>query len=350
MSLTQRIKQKAQNLGFELVGVAPVAPVPELAFYRDWIEAGYAGRMHYLERSADKKQDLRRVVPEAQSVIVCGKIYHTQHPLSIERQGKDNGWISRYSWGNDYHEALQEKLFELVDFLKSESEDEVITRTYVDTGPVIDRVTAKYAGMGWFGKNTCLINQNLGSWFFIGEIITSLRLEYDTPAPDRCGTCNRCIDACPTDAILEPYVLDSRLCISYLTIELRGNIPVALREGIGNHVFGCDICQDVCPWNRKAPTTNDSAFLPREGLVSPDLKALASMSVEQFREKFKGSPIKRTKYAGFLRNVVVAMGNSGDPKFLPTLNEFRHNEDPVIADHAEWAREKINSNLSVGVE
>jgi len=350
MSLTLGIKQKAKDLGFELVGISPVVPVPELAFYRDWIEAGYAGQMDYLKRNTDKKQDIRRVVAEAQSVIVCGKIYHTGHPLSIDLKGKDKGWISRYAWGDDYHDALQAQLFELIDFVKSESEDEVIARPYVDTGPVIDRVYAKYAGIGWFGKNTCLIEQNLGSWFFVGEIITSLQLDYDGPAPDRCGTCTRCIDACPTDAILEPYLLDSRLCISYLTIELKGDIPVSLREGIGNHVFGCDICQDVCPWNGKAASTDDSTFQPREGLVNPDLMALASMSAEQFRDKFKGSPIKRTKFAGFLRNVAVAMGNAGETKFLPVLHELCQNEDPMIARHAEWAIEKINAKIPMGVQ
>ncbi len=341
MSLTEQIKHKAADLGFELVGIAPVEPVPELSFYRDWIEAGYAGKMAYLERSADKKSDIRQVVPEAKSVIVCAKFYHAPQPLSVEKEDRDCGWISRYAWGDDYHDLLQKKLFELIDFLQAEAPEPVLTRAYVDTGPVVDRVFAKYAGIGWFGKNTCIINQKLGSWFFLGEIITSIELDYDHPAPDRCGSCQRCIDACPTDALLEPYVLDSRRCISYLTIELRDDIPVETRAGIGNHVFGCDICQDVCPWNNRAQSTRDPEFQPRPGLLAPRLDELASLTVEQFRARFKGSPIKRAKYKGFLRNVAVAMGNSRNQQFLPILEELLQDDEPLIAEHARWAKSKI---------
>ena len=343
MSLTANIKQKADELGFELVGVAPVEPVPELSFYKDWIEAGYAGKMQYLERNIEKREDVTKVVPDAKSVIVCGKIYHTPHPLSIEQKDRARGWISRYAWGDDYHDVIKKKLFDLVDFIKEERPEEFVNRLYVDTGPVVDRVFAKYAGIGWFGKNTCIINQKLGSWFFIGEIITSLELEYDTPVPDRCGSCNRCIEAGQTDAILEPYVLDSRLCISYLTIELRDEIPTEQRDGIGNHLFGCDICQDVCPWNRKAATTDDAEFQPRDGLLNPDLVEFANMDLESFREKFKKSPIKRSKYRGFMRNVAVAMGNSENKQFLSPLRKLVENDDPLVAEHAQWAIEKINS-------
>ncbi len=347
MSLAERIKNKAGELGFELAGIAPVAPVPELAFYKEWIEAGYAGKMGYLERNAAKKSDLHNVVPEARSVIVCGKIYDTNNPLSTECQDSHKGWISRYGWGNDYHTVLEKKLFDLIDFVKSENETAVITRPYVDTGPVIDRVFAKYAGIGWFGKNTCVINQRHGSWFFIAEIITDLQLDCDSPPPDRCGTCSRCIDACPTDAILEPYVLDSRLCISYLTIELKGDIPVELRDGIGNHVFGCDICQDVCPWNSKSSKTDDRNFQPRKGLLNPDLEELGRLSADEFREWFSGSPLKRIKYKGFLRNVAVAMGNSGNMAFLSILEELCKNDEESVATHAAWARDKIISQTSI---
>ena len=343
MSLTANIKQKAVELGFELVGVAPVEPVPELSFYKDWIEAGYAGKMQYLERNIEKRDDVTKVVPDAKSVIVCGKIYHTPHPISTEQKDRARGWISRYAWGDDYHDVIKKKLFDLVDFIKEESPEEFVNRLYVDTGPVVDRVFAKYAGIGWFGKNTCIINQKLGSWFFIGEIITSLELDYDTASPDRCGSCNRCIEACPTDAILEPYVLDARLCISYLTIELRDEIPTEQRDGIGNHLFGCDICQDVCPWNRKAATTDALEFQPRDGLLNPDLVEFANMDLESFREKFKKSPIKRSKYRGFMRNVAVAMGNSEDKQFLPSLRKLAENDDPLVAEHAQWAIDKINS-------
>ena len=345
MSLSQKIKHYAHEIGFELVGIAPVQPVPELAFYIKWLEAGYAGEMEYLKTNAGKKADTNQVVPEAKSIIVCAKIYHTAQPLSINNNDKTRGWISRYSWGDDYHDFLQKKLFELSDFIKKESRTEFISRLYVDTGPVIDRVYAKYAGIGWFGKNTCIINQQKGSWFFIGEIITNLELDYDALAPDRCGSCNKCMEACPTDAILEPYVLDSRRCISYLTIELKNDIPVEFRDGIGNHVFGCDICQDVCPWNRKAQTTTDIEFQPRESLVNPSLEYLAGMSIEEFKTLFKNSPIKRSRYKGFIRNVVIAMGNSGDSRFIPILKKLSEHEENLIASHAKWALTKLTRLL-----
>jgi len=341
MSLTRALKRKAAAIGFDLVGIAPVQPFPELTFYRDWIEAGYAAEMAYLERQAPKKQTVANVVPEAASVIVCAKIYHTDHPLSTECDSPNKGWISRYAWGDDYHTILTEKLFELIDYLRTESPQPVIAKPYVDTGPVIDRVYAKYAGIGWFGKNTCVINQQKGSWFFIGEIITNLTLDYDTPAADRCGTCMRCIEACPTDALVEPYLLDAQLCISYLTIELRREIPEALRPKMANHVFGCDICQDVCPWNSKAGTTEEPAFQPRDNLFNPDLHALARMSPDDFVRTFKDSAVKRSKYAGFLRNVAVAMGNSNNPSFLPILREMAEYEDELVARHAEWSIRSI---------
>ncbi|MFQ5865672.1 MAG: tRNA epoxyqueuosine(34) reductase QueG [bacterium] len=346
MSFTQTIKQKAHDLGFDLAGVAPVEPVPELSFYKEWIEARYAGKMAYLERNIERRTDVSKVVPSAKSVIVCALVYHTDHPLSTESQESTKGWISRYSWGDDYHDVLRKKLFELFDFIKDKSSEEVVGRVYVDTGPVVDRAYAKYAGIGWFGKNTCILNQEKGSWFFIGEIITNLELEYDHLVPDRCGSCNLCIKACPTDAILQPYVLDSRLCISYLTIELRDEIPLELRDKMGNHIFGCDICQDVCPWNRKAPVTAEGAFQPRHGLLNPDLEEMGKLDPEEFREKFSKSPINRARYQGFLRNVAVAMGNSGDATFLPILKELAENEQPLVAEHALWAIEKIEQKTS----
>lgn len=350
MSLTEKIKSRAQELGFDLVGMAPLEPVPELSFYKDWIAAGHAGKMEYLKRNVDKRTGETKIIPEAKSVIVCAMVYNTDHPRSTEMNDPAQGWISRYAWGDDYHEVVESKLFELLDFIKTESAQEVIGRVYVDTGPVVDRVYAKYAGIGWFGKNTCIINQQKGSWFFIGEIITNLELEYDAPVPDRCGACNRCIEACPTDAILEPYVLDARKCISYLTIELREEIPLELRDGIGNHIFGCDICQDVCPWNRKAPTTGATEFQPREGMFHPDLAELAKLIANNFSETFRKSPIKRTKRRGLLRNIAVAMGNSGNHAFLPHLERMAETEEPLIAEHANWAIEKIENSLSPNVE
>jgi epoxyqueuosine reductase len=223
------------------------------------------------------------------------------------------------------------------------------TRCYVDTGPLVERVYAKYAGVGWIGKNTCILNQQLGSWLFLGVILTSLELEPDLPAADRCGTCTRCIDACPTDALIAPYQLDANLCISYLTIEKRGAIPEAMREGLGRHVFGCDICQDVCPWNRKAPVTNVLGFQARDGLVSPALEWLAEMTEEEFRQKFRGSAVRRAKHTGLRRNAVIAMGNSGDRRFAPLLEKLRSDEDEVVADSADWAAKKISrSNAGAG--
>jgi epoxyqueuosine reductase len=215
------------------------------------------------------------------------------------------------------------------------------TRSYVDTGPIVERVYAKYAGLGWVGKNTCIINQKKGSWLFLGVILTSLELSPDIPAPDRCGTCTRCIDACPTDAILAPYKLDSNRCIAYLTIEKRGAIPEELRAGIGRHVFGCDICQDVCPWNRKAPISTVSEFEARPGLVNPALAWLAEMSAEEFRETFRGSPIRRTKHSGLRRNAAIAMGNSSNRAFLPLLEKMAADEDETVAESAHWAKNRL---------
>lgn len=217
------------------------------------------------------------------------------------------------------------------------------THCYVDTGPLVERVYAKYAGVGWIGKNTCILNQKLGSWLFLGVILTSLELEPDVPAPDRCGSCTRCIDACPTDALIAPYQLDSNKCISYLTIEKRGAIPEEMREGMGRHVFGCDICQDVCPWNRKAPATSATEFQSREGLVNPALDWLAEMSAEEFRETFRGSPIRRTKRTGLRRNAAIAMGNSGDSRFIPALEKLGADDDPVVAESARWGLEQLTT-------
>jgi epoxyqueuosine reductase len=211
----------------------------------------------------------------------------------------------------------------------------------VDTGPLVERVYAKYAGVGWIGKNTCILNQKMGSWLFLGVILTSLELTADLPAPDRCGTCTRCLDACPTGAFVAPYQLDSNKCISYLTIEKRGAIPEELRDGMGRHVFGCDICQDVCPWNRKAPVTDASEFQARQGLINPALEWLAEMKAEEFRNTFRGSPIRRTKLSGLRRNAVIAMGNSGRREFVPTLEKLGVDEDPVVAEAAVWALQKL---------
>jgi epoxyqueuosine reductase len=373
--LPSRIKQSARNAGFDLCGIAPVRDFAELRIFPAWIADGKHGEMKYLEarnleaRNKDdagslKRASLGQVAPWARSVVVCAINYNTAHPYSTQAQvqmpaneAASRGWISRYAWGReDYHDAVLRRLKKVEDELRSLlnatgnrplATGNLHFRSYVDTGPLIERVYAKYAGIGWIGKNTCLINQQLGSWLFLGVILCSLDLTNENrtneglapgrPAPDRCGTCTRCIAACPTQAIVALGELDARLCISYLTIEKRGEIPEDLRSGIGRHVFGCDICQDVCPWNRKAPATSAAEFQPRPGLVNPALDWLAEMRQEEFQTVFSGSPVRRAKLSGLRRNAVIAMGNSGDRKFVPTLKKLCDDSDPSVAEHARWA-------------
>jgi epoxyqueuosine reductase len=348
------VKRAAEEAGFDLSGVAPVDDAPEHQNFREWIAAGHAGEMKYME-SRDEHGDLKRaslgrVAPWARSVIVCALNYNTAHPYSTQVHDPDRGWISRYAWSReDYHDAVMRRLKTVETALQQavwsghSCPPTLTTRSYVDTGPIVERIFAKYAGVGWIGKNTCVINQKKGSWLFLGVILTSLELAPDVPAPDRCGTCTRCIDACPTDAILAPYQLDSNKCISYLTIEKRGAIPEEMRAGMGRHVFGCDICQDVCPWNRKAPASSAPEFEPRDGLVNPALAWLAEMPVEEFREVFRGSPIRRTKHSGLRRNVAIAMGNSGNREFLPLLDKLAADEDAIVAESAGWAKGRLGT-------
>ena len=346
-SISAFIKRTAVAAGFDLAGISAVHDFPELSRFPEWIAAGRAGEMKYLESRDDagnlRRASLQSAFPWARSVIVCVVNYNAALPYSINVDTPGHGWISRYAWSReDYHDSVLRRLREVETNLKEFcAESEIETRAYVDTGPVVERVYAKYAGVGWLGKNTCLINQQIGSWIFLGVIITSLELSADLPAPDRCGTCTRCIDACPTDAIVAPYELDSNKCISYLTIEKRGSISEELREGIGHQVFGCDICQDVCPWNRKAPATDKPEFQPREGLVNPALAWLAEISVEEFREKFRGSPIKRAKHSGVRRNALIAIGNSGDQSLLPVAERASEDSDPVVAETARWAKNRL---------
>jgi epoxyqueuosine reductase len=347
-------KQAAREAGFDLAGIAPVArqDLPELDAFIRWVDEGRAGEMKYLEKRTESGE-LRRAsaanaAPWVRSMIVCALNYSADKTYSTEVHDPERGWISRYAWGSkDYHDALLPRLQQVeaaIKQLAAKRETLIETRSYVDTGPILERVYARHAGIGWIGKNTCIIHQKLGSWLFLGVILTSLDLAADAPAPDRCGSCTRCIDACPTQAIVEPGKLDARLCIAYLTIEKRGEIPEELRAPMGHHVFGCDICQDVCPWNNKpgnAPPTALEEFQPREGLYHPELRRLAQMDEETFRQTFRGSPVKRAKYAGLRRNVAIAMGNSGNRAFIPDLQQMAADPDPVVAGHAEWALKKI---------
>jgi epoxyqueuosine reductase len=362
-----RTLELSRAAGFDLCGVAPAAEFPELARLDEWLERGHAGEMRYLHDA--RRRSPAQAMPGARSVIVCGLNYNTALPASTEAPAPSSapdgprGWISRYAWGDDYHTVLGEKLESLVKSLRHEFPEPFDARAYVDTGPVVERVAAKYAGLGWLAKNTCLINAELGSWFFLGVILTTLDLAAaagaaELPAPDLCGNCTLCIDACPTGALVEPYVLDARRCISYLTIELRGALPSELREPMGRHVFGCDICQDVCPWNRRAPVTPLANFQPRaraeHSLFSPELEWLVSMSEEEFREVFRGSPVKRTKWRGLLRNACVAIGNSGlrsgEPRYseiCARLSELAVSEDANIAEHARWALARLGFSLDL---
>jgi epoxyqueuosine reductase len=348
--LSNEIKRLALEAGFDLAGIAPAADTPEHALFPQWIANGTAGEMKYLEARNDagelKRASLTTAAPWAKSVIVCALNYNTEQPYSTHAGSTTQGWISRYAWSQrDYHEVLLAKLRKLESSLVAlcERESMATPRTwcYVDTGPVIERIFAKYAGIGWIGKNTCILNQELGSWLFLGVILTSIELAPDLPPVDRCGSCTRCLDACPTNAFPAPYQLDATKCISYLTIEKRGSIPEGPRDGIGRQVFGCDICQDVCPWNRHAPFTKNPELEARQNLVNPDLDWLARLSLEEFREVFRGSPVKRSKHVGLLRNVAIAMGNSGEERFLPALGELSQNDDAAVRDAAEWALRKL---------
>ena len=363
MSLSYKIKAAAVAAGFDLAGVAPVREFAELEAFPEWIADGHNGDMRYLEARSEagelKRASLRSVAPWARSVIVCAMNYNTAYPYSTQCHDPARGWISRYAWANeDYHDSLLRRLKTVEAKLhdrvvlqnspaaepsNSEPATRVMSRCYVDTGPLVERVYAKYAGVGWIGKNACIINQQIGSWLFLGVILTSLELTPDLPAPDRCGTCTRCIDACPTNAFIAPHQLDATKCISYLTIEKRGSIPENLRVGMGSHVFGCDICQDVCPWNRKAPTSSAKEFQPREGLVNPALDWLAEMQADEFRRVFRGSPIRRTKLTGLRRNAVIAMANSRQSAFKPLLKALSDDEDSIVAEHAKWALAELTS-------
>jgi epoxyqueuosine reductase len=331
------IKDKARGLGFDLVGVAPLGSFPEAAFYPKWLQSGYAGEMQYLERQKAAKLKPESVFSGAKSVIVCAMNYNTARPLT--QFDRLHAWVSRYAWGEDYHDTLRQKLEALAGWIEENSPHR--TKAYVDTGPLLERVYAKYAGVGWFGKNTCIINQQTGSWLFLGCILTDLDVESDVPVPDRCGSCTRCIDACPTSAIVEPYVLDSRKCIAYTTIELRGEIPETDREEIGQHLFGCDICQDVCPWNRKAPHSENPTFAPKPGLFWPEIHRLLDLSEDEWRSLVRGTSMKRAKIKGLLRNLMVVVGNSGVRDFLPKLQRFLAHDDEHVRSHAQWAAKKL---------
>jgi epoxyqueuosine reductase len=330
------VKRLARECGFELAGVTPARPLEDSAVFLDWVAGGMAGAMSYLtDHRATIRTDPRHLLPSARSVICVARSYN-RGPNEPETP------ISCYAQGEDYHDVLKRELLELAARLRAEF-GPFESRVCVDTAPLLERSYARMAGLGWIGKNTCLIDQRHGSYVFLGELLVSLDLEPDTPAPYRCGTCTRCIDACPTLAIQpggHATLIDSRRCISYLTIELRGNIPSDMRADVGEHVFGCDICQEVCPWNRKAQLGTDLTLLGN-GDIPVDLEALARLTPDEFRAAFRNTAVWRTRYSGFLRNVVVAMGNAGDRRYQPMLEALADSQDEVIAEHARWALDRI---------
>ena len=374
MADTAWIVDQAKTLGFDRCGVVRAEKFPELEHTSEWLARGYSGEMNYL--ADPRRSDPQSVMPGIRSVIVCLLNYNTSLPLSTDALAQrgdrePRGWISRYAWGDDYHKLLLARLNGLVGSLRGRFSEPLGARAYVDTGPVQERVLAKYAGLGWLGKNTLLLNESLGSFFFLGVILTTLDLEptlaaNELPAPDLCGNCRQCLDACPTQAFVEPYVLDARKCISYLSIELRGSIPLEFRQPMGGHVFGCDICQDVCPWNRRAPIAALQELQPRvvpgleeqqtekylapaeETFFSPRLEWLAGLSEAEFRETFHASPIKRTKWRGLVRNACVALGNSGlrrtaagHVRIIQLLERLAGSTEQIIAESAQWALSRI---------
>lgn len=355
---TKWILSKANELGFDLCGVTHVANLDVAGHLREWLNLGYAGQMKYMHDA--RRTHVKNVLPQANTVIVCALNYNTENWISTEEaaeaaNGSARGWISRYAWGDDYHKIVSEKLEELISQMRGYFPGEWQAREYVDTGPVPERLIAEQAGLGWQGKNTCLINDQLGSWLFLGVILTSLELSasnsFESPPADLCGNCSLCLEACPTGALVQPYVMDARRCIAYLTIELREAIPEELRAPMGWQVFGCDICQDVCPWNRRAAVSSNSSFQPREDLVAPELAWLLSLTEEEFRHVFSGSPVKRAKWRGLIRNACVAAGNaavryaSSAPErsqLQQRLRQLAQSSDVLIAEHAAWALSRFN--------
>jgi epoxyqueuosine reductase len=342
--LKENIKNKSRQLGFILAGVTTPDPPPHYSTFERWLAQGHHGTMDYLatERSRARRADPRQIMPECKSILVLATPYPSPGGRGMsERQGEaeTTGRIASYAWSKDYHDVLPARMQELVQFIEAQVGYPVKNRWYTDTGPLLERDLAQRAGIGWIGKNTCLINPKLGSFFLLSEILLDLALEPDLPlVTDHCGTCTRCIEACPTDCILPERTIDATRCISYLTIELKDNIPVELRARMGNWVFGCDICQAVCPWNRFSEE-GDPAFGERSS--AQPLPEELSLTPQEFNQRFKGTPVKRARRRGYLRNVAVALGNTGDMHALPVLQSALNDEEPLVREHAQWATEEI---------
>ena len=345
------VKALARDVGFDLCGIAPAEAFPELRFLDEWLDRGYAGEMRYLSRTARRRSDVRQVVPTARSVISLGTLYNTDRPYSTEVDDPDAALISRYAWGEDYHEVVGRRAETLLERMREAADEPFAARCYVDTGPVQERVYAQHAGLGWIGKNTCLINPDQGSWFFLSEIITSLALEPDAPQLDQCGTCTLCIEACPTDAIREPRVLDATRCLSYLTIEIRGAIPEEQRPDVGARVYGCDICQEVCPYNAAPPRSADPAWQPAPDLDQPRLSELWRQSDASLGALLERSAMSRARLKGLRRNVAVALGNSSTLAgaaaiAAPAAAAAPSQSDPMVSEHVDWARRRMAADAS----
>jgi epoxyqueuosine reductase len=349
-SLTAQIKDEARRLGFSLVGVTTPEPPQSYSRYTEWVEAGMHGEMAYLasERNMQRRADPQRILPECQSILVLGIPYNKPESAPSPENAEPNGRIAAYAWNDDYHDVLKERLTTLVAFIEEQAGEPVANRWYTDTGPILERDFASRAGLGWIGKNSLLIHPEVGSYFLLAEVLLGIKLSPDLPfASDHCGNCTACIEACPTDCITPERTLDATRCISYLTIELKGAIPHDLRPQMGDWVFGCDICQEVCPWNiRFAPQLGDPAFQPRHDVPLVDLAQELTLDTESFNRKFKGSPVKRAKRRGYLRNVAVALGNSADQSSVPALSLALQDVEPLVRAHAAWALGQIGGSAA----
>ena len=347
MLTSEGVKAHAREIGFDLCGIAPASDFRELRVLRSWLDSGYAGEMGYLARTADRRADVRAVMPLVRSVVVLGTLYNTERPYSTEIDDPGEALISRYAWGDDYHDVLRTRTEALRGWMTGQDPRPLETRVYVDTGPVQERVYAQQAGLGWVGKNTCLINPAVGSWLFLSEILCSLALDPDPPGLDQCGTCTLCLDACPTSAFPEPGVLDSTRCLSYLTIETKGAIPPEQRAGLGTHIYGCDVCQEVCPYNDTAPISIDPAWQPRAPLDRPRLGELWSRSDAELLAIIDGGPMTRVRVKRLRRNLAVAIGNSGEIEAAALGDDraevrpdARSIAEPLVAEHVAWARDR----------
>jgi epoxyqueuosine reductase len=346
-SLEQLIKEEARRLGFILAGVTIPGPPEHFRVLEAWLAAARHGTMSYMsdERSRTCREDPRHLMPECKSIIVLAAPYSSPGSGTAAHgaeAGEVRGRVAAYAWGDDYHDVLPGRMRALVRFVEEQIGRPIASRRFTDSAPILERDLAQRAGLGWIGKNTCLINPHFGSYVLLCEILLDLELASDAPfTTDHCGSCTRCLDACPTGCILPDRTIDARRCISYLTIELRGSIPVDLRLKMGNWIFGCDICQMVCPWNRFSPPEGDPAFKGDGRHRGPPLQDEQALFADDFKQRFRDSPIRRAKAGGYLRNVAVAAGNSGDRRLVPALRAAADNSDPVLQEHCEWAIDRI---------